>query len=111
MSLEAAILANTKAVEALTAAMLGTGTAAIPAGVVAGAKAAATPPAGKTETAPAALDYEKDIKPLALRVAKEKSRDVLIEVLKGFDGAAKADQVKAEQWPALVKKLNEALAA
>lgn len=75
-------------------------------------KPAAPKPAAPKAPAPqepetAALDYAKDVAPLVLQVAA-KSRDKAVAILKGF-GVAKATELKPEQWPELVEKLNAAL--
>jgi hypothetical protein len=142
MSLEAAIQANTTAINNLLAAItsmggIGRAIPDAPAGMVgrpagpskeeAAAKSEATTitpavqaeldrvkaaNAAKTEAAPTAvaLDYEKDVKPLALQLAKAKGRDALIKVLGEF-GLAQANQAKPEQFAAIVAKINEALTA
>lgn len=115
MSLEQAILDNTKAVADLTAALLqhianNPGKAAAPA-ADATAKAAdkpakakkeevkAPPPEPKAEE-PAALTLE-DVKPVAVKLAADKGRDVLVALLQrlGVAGdAPKTSGLKADQY-------------
>lgn len=100
--LEAKIDILTAAILALTAAMQG------------GKPAQAAPqqPA-KDKTPPAApsgaaLDYEKDVKPLALRVAKEKNREALVAILGTFK-VAQANLLKPEQFGPFITACNAAL--
>lgn len=117
MSLEQALAEHTTALKENTAALLASINAKAGATVAAAAKAA-TPPAAPAAAAaapaapPAAtasLDYEKDVKPLALRVAKDKGREKLIEILGTF-GVAQANLLKSEQWAEFTTKCNAALA-
>lgn len=103
MSIEKLLSENTEALRALTIA-LAANHVPLKAGAV-------TPPAAAPKAAPAtsaALDYEKDVKPLALRVAKEKTRDGLIAVLSEFK-VAQANLLKPEQWGAFIAACNKAL--
>lgn len=61
----------------------------------------------KTE-APAALDYEKDVKPKVLEVSSRKGRDACMAVLGKF-GLASAKAAKPEQYADLIKACEEAL--
>lgn len=120
MSLEKALAENTEALRALTIALasshIPTKAGAAPAAPITGAEAKTNLAAGKEAAAAAAnkgagtatLDYEKDVKPLALRVAKEKGREKLIGVLKEF-GVEQANVLKPEQWGEFTKKCNAAL--
>ncbi|MEN9936007.1 MAG: hypothetical protein RLZZ387_2586 [Chloroflexota bacterium] len=54
------------------------------------------------------LDFDKDVTPLVLRVAKEKGKDVAIEILSQF-GAARASEVDEARWPELCNALSDAL--
>ena len=60
--------------------------------------------------AAAALDYEKDVRPLLVKVSTGKGRDALVALLKDF-GATKGDQLKADQLEAVVAAANELLGA
>lgn len=78
-----------------------------------GAKAATPPKAADKPTPPAAtgaaLDYDKDVKPIALALAKqdvEKLRTILTKY-----GISKASEAKPEQYAALVKDIEAASAA
>lgn len=109
--LEEAIKENTTVLRALLAAL--TSGASLAAGVPAKAPAkdtaaSKTPAdAAKPQTS-AALDYEKDVKPLALRVAKEKNRDALVAILATF-GVAQANLLKPEQFGPFTTACNAAL--
>lgn len=113
MSLEKAIEANTAAIIALTAAIAaaaGNKTGPAPAAAPAAAKPAAEKPAEQTvrEAKTGPLDYEKDVKPLALKVAADLKREGLLGILGKF-GAANAQALKPEQYADFVKACNEAL--
>lgn len=108
MSLEVLIAENTAAMKALTIALA---SHHIPA--TAGAAPApapknppAQPPQPKAQGG--ALDYDKDVKPLTLRVAKEKSREKVVEILSKF-GVANANLLKAEQYGDFITACNKAL--
>jgi uncharacterized membrane protein len=60
------------------------------------------------QPSPSALDFDKDITPLVLRVVQEKSRETVIEILNEF-GAARASEVPEAQWPELLNALQDAL--
>jgi hypothetical protein len=107
MSLEDRISENTEALRALTIALAANHVPAVGPNVAAGKPPAAAPkPPAATG---GALDYEKDVKPLALRVAKEKGREKLIEILGEFK-VAQANLLKAEQWGLFITACNKALA-
>lgn len=129
MSLEVAINENTAAVKALIAA-LGAGVATpgyiapdkAPAGVIgrpatisaeeiaANTKVAAELAATKARNAaPAALDYDKDVKAPFLALAKAKGRDVALGLLTPY-GVATANLVPADKWPELVAAIAQAAA-
>lgn len=115
MSLEQTIAANTEAVLALTIALAAHHTPVIAGAAVTGpSKTAAQLPAAGTKTTPpastGALDYEKDVKPLALRVAKEKTRDGLLKILGDFK-VAQANLLTPAQWGPFITACNAALAA
>lgn len=105
--LEEAIKENTATLKQLIAALQAGAAAAVPARAAAAPKPAADKPATSSS---AALDYEKDVKPLALRVAKDKGREALVEILKGFK-VAQANLLKPEQFGEFVKSCNTALSA
>lgn len=109
MSIEKLIAENTQALRDLTIALAANHKPA---------KATDTPPAAApaAQAAPkapaatgAALDYEKDVKPLALRVAKEKKREGLVAILDKFK-VAQANMLKPEQWAEFIAACNAALA-
>jgi len=122
MSLEVAIKENTEAVKALHALLAGSQLGA----VVASAKAAPAPAAApaapakeapkpepkapeQTTSAPAtttALNYEKDIKPIALALAK-KSREKLTEIW-GKLGVKVGTELKPEQFAQAKALIEEA---
>lgn len=109
--LEEAIKENTATMKQLIAALTAGAIAAVPGKPA--PKAADKPPApagAATGGTSAALDYEKDVKPLALRVAKEKGRETLVKMLEGFK-VAQANLLKPEQFNEFVKSCNTALAA
>jgi hypothetical protein len=113
MSLEDRIAANTEALIALTIALAASH---VPAGGVKSGPPAT--PAAKTPPPPppaaaaksGALDYEMDVKPLALRVAKDKGREKLVEILGTFK-VAQANLLKPEQFGEFITACNKALAA
>lgn len=104
--LEEAIKENTATMKQLIAALQ------------AGARAVTDKPAAAPKAEPkapptassAALDYEKDVKPLALRVAKEKGREALVKILEGFK-VTQANLLKPEQFGDFTKQCNTALTA
>lgn len=110
--LEEAIKENTATMKQLIAALTAGAIAAVPGKPA--PKAADKPPApaaqGQGAAAGSALDYEKDVKPLALRVAKEKGREKLVEIL-GVFKVAQANLLKPEQFNEFVKSCNTALTA
>jgi len=104
MSLESIIEANTAAIIALTVAI----TAQSTAGVAGAALPTAKPAVPAKPATGGALDYEKDVKPLALRVAKDKKREGLVEILTQF-GVAQANLLKPEQYGPFITACNKAL--
>lgn len=56
-----------------------------------------------------ALDYEKDVRPLILKMGTAGKRDALVEILSGF-GVAKGTELKPEQYAEVKDKLEAALA-
>lgn len=136
MSLEVALEKNTAALTALLAHIVGGGLVKEPSmkvpqtvidagkAIVAGTKPtpkadakeaaqdvqpAGTTPVDMTTTPADPLDYERDIKPKALALAKAKGRDALFAVLGTF-GAQKANDVKPEQFADLFAALDKAMA-
>lgn len=109
--LELLLKENTEALKALAialaAAHLG-GAAVLPKPDPKAPPAAAKGPAAPAAPTGAALDYEKDVKPLALRVAKEKSRDALVAILGTFK-VAQANLLKPEQYGPFITACNTAL--
>lgn len=70
----------------------------------------ASPASGATTgDASAALDYEKDVKPIVIKVGAAGKRDALVELLKKF-GVAKGPEVPTDKLPAFKAEL-EALVA
>lgn len=114
MSLEQTLIEATEAMKALTIALAAhhvpakaaTTTGPAPAAPAAAAKT----PAVAAKTQGGALDYEKDVKPLTLRVAKEKSRDKVVEILAKF-GVTHANMLKPEQFGEYITACNTALSA
>lgn len=75
---------------------------------------AAEPETAKEEPAPAeqpaeALDFDKDVAPVVLKVVAEKSRDRVTEILSQF-GVARASELDETRWPELIKTLQAELA-
>lgn len=85
--------------------------AAVSAGALA-APAKGAPAAPKAPPAPGALDYDRDVKALVLKVAKEApgKRETVIAINAKF-GVESANKLKPEQWPAYIAACNEALTA
>lgn len=71
----------------------------------------ASAPEQKVENSGAPLDYEKDVKPLFLKLVSTKGRDVAIKLINDFKpGAAKLnDAIGPEQYAEAVAKINELL--
>lgn len=113
MNLEAAIAANTAAVQALTAAMLGTGTAAIPASVVAAVKPADAPAAPAAASAPAAAANTpptfEEVKVPFLALSRSHGREV-VTVLLGKYGITLLSGAKPEQFGAILADIKAAAA-
>lgn len=106
--LEKLIAENTEAMKALTIA-LAAHHVPLQAGAAApSAEPAKTPAKTEVKATGGALDYEKDVKPLALRVAKEKKREGLVEILTKF-GVAQANLLKPEQYNDFIAACNKAL--
>jgi len=104
--LEQVIQENTAAIRALTAALA----ARSEAPVVAPVPARTAPPPPQSTPAPAAVSvqYDKDVKPLALKLAATKGKEALVAVLKGF-GVERAPDVPVDRHPDLVSALKAAL--
>lgn len=58
--------------------------------------------------APAALTYEANVRPLALRLSAEKGRDALVALLAKF-GVKKGQDLVPDQFPAFIDAANAAL--
>ena len=130
MSLEDALNKNSAAVAELTAALLqhianNPGKGAMPAADAAkeepkNEKPTKATKAPKEEKAPApeikaeepaTLDLEKDIKPLAVKVASEKGRDMLVALLNRMGcKVGKTSELKTEQYAEFVDLANETIA-
>jgi hypothetical protein len=81
------------------------------AGPAAGASTASSPkPADDQPTASAALEYERDVKPLVIRAGGAKGRDAVMALLSKF-GVAKGPDVPADKLPAFKGELEALLAA
>jgi hypothetical protein len=125
MSLESAVQENTEAIKALCLILAGAGdrlakSADTPRGSTVaeavkdakaeikaaadarGTKVIAAPE--KSDTPPAAIDYEKDVKPLVLEKSKT-NRDGVIAALASF-GAKKGGDLKPEDFAAFKSKLE-----
>ncbi|SPA25905.1 conserved hypothetical protein [Cupriavidus taiwanensis] len=63
----------------------------------------------QTGDAPAALDYEKDIKPRVLLLSKEKGREATVATLGRF-GVVKATELNADQWPEFLAYVDKVIA-
>jgi hypothetical protein len=63
----------------------------------------------ETETSPVEIDYEKDVKPLILKVGGTKGRDAAVALLGEFDVKA-GTALTADQYPAVIARANELLA-
>ena len=59
------------------------------------------------EAAPAPLDYDADVKPVALALAKA-NREELLDILRGF-GAMKATQLEPAQYAAFIASCKRAM--
>lgn len=70
----------------------------------------ASKPPQKAEPAFVPPDYEKDVRPLLVKVSTGKGRDALVSLLSQF-GAAKGDQLKTDQFTAVITAANELLVA
>jgi hypothetical protein len=125
MSLEVALQENTKAVLALVAALSRTQTdapakteqpAPAPAKEVKAAPQAA--PAAPADPIPTPLNYEKDVKPLALKLVNAPAkapgqptgRDRMVETLKKYT-VRLASEIPAEKLSGFVKDVQAELAA
>ena len=106
LSLAQEIRENTKAVQALTAALLARVSARTLEPVVIEQIEAAPAPAEDPE--PAEITYDGDVKPIALALAK-KDRAKLVETLTMF-GCAKATELKATEYAEFIAVCKGALA-
>lgn len=77
------------------------------------AEAPATAPDAKAENSAVQLDYEKDVKPLFLKLVTVKGRDVAIGLIKSYkaDAAKLNDAIGPEQYAEAAAKINELLAS
>lgn len=73
------------------------------------APAKAPAKAAKPTPPPAQLDYARDVQAPALNLVKAKGREALASILADF-GAKRAQDIPAEQWPALIARIEEASA-
>lgn len=71
--------------------------------------APAASPASSTEPA-ASLDYEKDVKPLVVKLGATKGREAVLAVFEKL-GVAKGPELKPEQLAAAAEAFNAALGA
>lgn len=82
-----------------------------PAAAPAPASTPAAPPASSSKpTASGALDYEKDVKPLVLKLGATKGRDAVVATF-GTLGVAKGTELTAEQLPGARAAFEAALGA
>lgn len=70
--------------------------------------AEATGGATTTSTASAALDFDKDVAPVVIKVVGAKGKPFVTEILGQF-GAGRASEVPEGQWGELLEALNAAL--
>lgn len=54
------------------------------------------------------LNYEKDVKPLVIKVAAAKGRQAAVDLLGEFD-ASKGDEIDPARWPEFIERANEVL--
>lgn len=82
-----------------------------PAATQAIATGTASAPEQKGENSAAQLDYEKDVKPLFLKLVSTKGREVAVKLITDFKpGAAKLnDAIGPEQYADAVAKINKLL--
>lgn len=82
-----------------------------PAATQATATGTASAPEQKGENSAAPLDYEKDVKPLFLKLVSTKGREVAVKLITDFKpGAAKLnDAIGPEQYADAVAKINKLL--
>lgn len=89
------------------------GNTAEPARATPAAKPAAAKPAAKPK--PPALDYEKDVRPLVVKVSKDLGRDKALEILGEYtnestnEPCTKGQEVSESDWPALIEACQAAL--
>lgn len=128
MSIELALQENTAALKALFALFSKAGIPAPSAATPTPAPQAAAPvpvakeepiatpaevsaaPAAKESAPTDALDYNKDVKPLLVKVSTAKGREALVGLLQKF-GVAKGDQLPQDKLAAVVAEANTLLAA
>ena len=72
-------------------------------------KAKSKPDAKTKEKSVPSLNFEQDVTSRVLRLVKAKGKVAVTDILEDF-GASRASQVSESDWPALVEKLDEALA-
>lgn len=114
MSLEAAIQENTSVMRELigrlTAAGMMTGAPGKPEAAPADkpAKTAKAEVAAAEPETVKAIDYEKDVRPVLVKVSTTAGRDALIALLKQF-GVTKGDQLKVTQFQDALNAANALL--
>jgi hypothetical protein len=67
------------------------------------------PSAPTGESSSPALDYVKDVKPITIRLSKEKGREITIAVLSRF-GVKSAQDLDAAQWAEYIAHCKKVLA-
>jgi hypothetical protein len=67
------------------------------------------PSAPTGESSSPALDYVKDVKPITIRLSKEKGREITIRVLSRF-GVKSAQDLDATQWAGYIAHCEQVLA-
>ena len=67
------------------------------------------PSAPTGESSSPALDYKKDVKPITIRLSKEKGREITIAVLSRF-GVKSAQDLDAAQWADYIAHCEKVLA-
>lgn len=67
------------------------------------------PSAPTGESSSPALDYAKDVKPITIRLSKEKGREITIGVLSRF-GVKSAQELDAAQWAEYIARCGKVLA-
>lgn len=112
MSLEAALQENTQVVRELIARLTAAGVMSPTAQTMSGAELVVkidtdAKDAAKNETVEA-IDYEKQVRPLLVKVSTTKGRDALVALLAKFD-VTKGDQLKPGQFGKVMAAATELL--